>query len=226
MKNLKLDDILNIVNNEKEKRGFINYAPCYPMLRVMNEQLYIAVMISDCKKDIWNESSKADYWCLIDPKSYQIIEYNKTSEKDYMRKYTSIPNINKENELSILEKSKVIEYENFLLEDIQKTEITIQKELSSALNGKIVIDNKAVNINDYIMDNLQKLIKIKSKELVDLLLQSKYSLITVCYDNLWNEIIKEYTQNGIINKEKIKLCIKVMQCYYSNMIGIQEFFNI
>ena len=76
------------------------------------------------------------------------------------------------------------------------------------------------------MDNLKEIVKIKAKEIVDILVQSKYSLITICYDNLFNQIIKEYKENNIINKDKMRLCIRVMNNYYYGIVGIEEFFNI
>ena len=227
MEKLKLDDILNIVNEAKEKRGFENYAPCYPMLRIVGNKLYIAVMISDLKNDIWNKNSncKPEYWCLIDINTHQILEYNKTSEKDFITGTLSEKS-NEQNELSELEEVKAEEYTNYFLNDILKTELPLQKELFKELNDKVVIEGKEINLNSYMMDNLEDVVKIKAKELVDILLQSKYSLITICYENLFNEIIDEYKGNGKININKINLCIKVMQNYYYGIIGIKEFFNV
>ena len=228
MKRLVLDDLLNIVNEEKEKRGLENYAPCYPMLRIVNDKLYIAVLISNVEEDIWNidSNSKPEYWCLIDIDSLKIIEFNNTSDKDYVIDKLNSDNKDGKNELSRFETLKEKEYIDYLLNDIRNSDIPLQSDLFKCLNGEIEIDNKNVNINDYIMDNLKEIVKIKAKEIVDILVQSKYSLITICYDNLFNQIIKEYKENNIINKDKMRLCIRVMNNYYYGIVGIEEFFNI
>ena len=43
MNNLNLDKYLNIVNDEKVKKGLTNYIPLYPMLRMENEKLYVSI---------------------------------------------------------------------------------------------------------------------------------------------------------------------------------------
>ena len=228
MKNLKLNDILNIVNEEKEKRGMENFAPCYPMLRIVDNKLYIAVMISDFNSNIWEQGSNCipEYWCLLDPKNHKILEYNKTSEKKFAEGKISALKPNITNELLEFEERKKIEYEKMIINDVKQSKLPLQDKIFKSLNGEISLNNKTININDYIMENLDDLIKIKSKELVDILVQSKYSLITICYDNLFSEIINEYNNSGNINKEKMKLCIEIMQNYYYGITGIKEFFNL
>lgn len=88
------------------------------------------------------------------------------------------------------------------------------------------IDGEKVNINDYLLSNLEEDIKEKIDDLVDILVQSKYGSITFYYDNLFNQIIKDYKKDGTIRKDKIKLCIEIMNNYYDGVIGIDNFFNI
>ena len=66
----------------------------------------------------------------------------------------------------------------------------------------------------------------KVKELIDILMQSKYGLITLCYDNLYNKIIDIYKNDNIIDFEKLNVCIEVMNNYYYGVIGIDDFFNL
>ena len=228
MDNLNLDKILEIVNNEKEKKGLEEYVPCYPMLRVVDNKLYIAVLISNIKDNVWNSNPgfKASYWCLIDINSLKIIEFNKTNKKDYIIKKTSNDKLKEKNELIEFEENKKDEYIDYLLNNINKSELSLQKDLFDALKGEFYINNKKTNINNYIMDNLKEVIEIKVKEIVDILVQSKYSLLTIYYDNLFNEIVKEYKDNNSINLDKIKLCIRIMNNYYYGIIGIDELFNI
>lgn len=88
------------------------------------------------------------------------------------------------------------------------------------------IDGEKVNINDYLLSNLEEEIKDKIDDLVDILVQSKYGSITFYYDMLFNQIIREYQKDNNINKNNIKLCIEIMNNYYDGVIGIDNFFNI
>ena len=112
------------------------------------------------------------------------------------------------------------------MNDIKKDELPIQKKLSKVLNNELEVDEEKVNIQDYIMANIETELKEKVKELVDLLVQSKYSSITFYYETLYNQIIREYKENNVINKEKMALCIEIMNNYYYGVIGIKNFFNI
>ena len=121
---------------------------------------------------------------------------------------------------------KTLEYQEYLMNDIKKDELPIQKKLSKVLNNELEVDEEKVNIQDYIMANIETELKEKVKELVDLLVQSKYSSITFYYETLYNQIIREYKENNVINKEKMALCIEIMNNYYYGVIGIKNFFNI
>lgn len=88
------------------------------------------------------------------------------------------------------------------------------------------IDGERVNINDYLLSNLEEDIKSKVNELVNVLIWSKYGSITFYYDNLFNQILNEYKDKKIVNNDKIKLCIEIMNNYYDGVIGIDNFFNI
>ena len=90
----------------------------------------------------------------------------------------------------------------------------------------MIIEGEKVNINDYLLSNLEEDIKEKVNELVELLIQSKYGAITFYYDQIFSDIINNYKKNKIIDKEKIKLCIEIMNNYYDGVIGIDNLFNI
>jgi len=230
MDNLNLDKILEIVNEEKNKKGLEEYLPLFPMLRVEEGKLFIGVLLSHKEDKIWDiESSlKAEYWALLDIDNLNVIEINKTEDKDYIN---GIINDNKENkfnlkELSEYEVRKTLEYQEYLMNDIKMDELPIQKKLSKVLNNELEVDGEKVNIQDYIMANIETDLKEKVKELVDLLVQSKYSSITFYYETLYNQIIREYKENNIINNEKMNLCIEIMNNYYYGVAGINNFFNL
>ena len=229
MTNLNLDKYLNVANEEKVKHGLKDYAPLYPMLRVNNNKLYIGVMFTKPNDNVWdiNEQIKPSYWILIDTKDLSIIEFNKTEEKDFVIG-TLIPKdiTNKQKEISKYTVEKTLQYEKYLIEDIKNDGLPIQKKLATILNDEIDVDGNKVNINDYLISNLEEDIKEKVKELVNVLVCSKYGSLTFYYDNLFSQIVNKYDNEGIIDKEKMKLCIEIMNNYYDGVIGIDKFFNI
>ena len=229
MNNLNLDKYLNIVNDENVKRGLTTYIPLYPMLRVENEKLYVGVMLTEEKDNVWSkeEHIKPEYWVLIDIDEDKIVEFNKTEDKDFV-----IGNIvpkntdNKQQEISKYTVKKTLQYKNYLINDIKNEELPLQKKLSNILGSEMEIDGEKVNINDYLLSNLEEDIKSKINDLVDILIQSKYGSITFYYDKLFNNIINKFKKDNIIDNEKIKLCIEIMNNYYDGVIGIDNLFNI
>ncbi len=229
MNNLNLDKYLNIANEEKLKRKMDNYIPFYPMLRCENNNLFIGVLLTHEEDNVWDIKGnvKPEYWILIDPISEKIISFNKTEEKDFVIGQVIPKNtIEKEKELSKYTVEKTLQYQNYLIDDIKNEQIPIQKKLSSILGNEIIIDNEKININDYLLSNLEEEIKTKVKDLVDILIASKYGSITFYYDELLNQIINDYKEDKKIDKEKIKLCINIMNYYYDGVVGIDNFFNI
>lgn len=229
MNNLNLDKYLNITNKEKIKRGLENFIPLYPMLRQENGKLYVGVMITDENDNVWSkdEQIKAEYWVLIDIKTDKILEFNKTEEKDFVcGKLIPKDTKNKEKEMSKYTVEKTLQYKNYLINDIKNEKLPLQKRLADVLGDNMEIDGENVNINDYLLSNLEEDIKQKIDDLVDILVQSKYGSITFYYDNLFKQIINDYKKDGTIRKDKIKLCIEIMNNYYDGVIGIDNFFNI
>lgn len=229
MNNLNLDKYLNIANEEKIRRGLETYIPLYPMLRVVDNILYVAVMLTFEKDNVWEIEGnvKPEYWVLIDVNTNEILEFNKTEDKDFVIGNVIPKNIeSKQKEISKYTVEKTLQYKNYLIEDIKNEELPLQKRLSNILGNEIEIDGDMVNINDYLLSNLEEDIKSKVNDLVDILIQSKYGSITFYYDQLFSSIIKEYKDNKIIDKDKIKLCIEIMNNYYNGVICIDNVFNI
>ena len=229
MNNLNLDKYLNIVNAEKIKKGLTTYIPLYPMLRMESGKLYVGVMLTDDKDNVWSkeEQIKPEYWALIDIDNDKILEFNKTEDKDFVIGNLIPKNTdNKQKEISKYTVEKTLQYKNYLIEDIKNEELPLQKKLSSILGSEMEIDGEKVNINDYLLSNLEEDIKSKIEDLVDILIQSKYGSITFYYDNLFQQIINNYQTNQVIDNEKVKLCIEIMNNYYDGVVGIDNFFNI
>lgn len=229
MNDLNLDKYLSIVNKEKEKKGLENYIPLYPMLRVEQEKLYIGVALTKDTDNIWSkeESVKPEYWALIDINNEEILEFNKTEDKDFVVGATIPKNIeNKEKEISQYTVEKTLQYKNYLMDDIKNEKLPLQKKLSEILGDTAKISGETVNINDYLLSNLEDDIKAKIDSLVNVLINSKYGSIIFYYDILFNRILTEYKQNNKINKENLKLCAEIINYYYDGAVGIDNFFNI
>lgn len=153
--------------------------------------------------------------------------FNKTDEKDFVYGKLILKDTkNKEKEISKYTVEKTLQYKNYLINDIKNEKLPLQKRLADILGDDMEIDGEKVNINDYLLSNLEEDIKQKIDDLVDILVQSKYGSITFYYDNLFKQIINDYKKDGIISKDKIKLCIEIMNNYYDGVIGIDNFFNI
>lgn len=231
MNDLKLDKYLNIANEEKMKRGLGEaYAPLYPMFRLVNEKLYIGIMLSSLDENVWNanERIKPGYWMLIDPASLQVVEFNKTNEKDFVvGKLIQKNNENKQKEISKYIVNKTLQYKNYLKEDIKNDKLLlVQQKVSDMLNNVVKVSDEEIDINDYLIANIESDIDKKVDELVDLLVQTKYGTITFYYDILFDSVTQEYINHEGINKDKMKLCIEIMNNYYDGVIGIDNFFNI
>lgn len=229
MNNLNLDKYLNIVNEEKIKKGLTTYIPLYPMLRVENEKLYVGVMLTEEKDNVWSkeEHIKPEYWVLIDIDEDKIVEFNKTKDKDFVIGNLVPKNTdNKQQEISKYTVKKTLQYKNYLINDIKNEELPLQKKLSNILGSEMEIDGEKVNINDYLLSNLEEDIKSKINDLVDILIQSKYGSITFYYDQLFTNIVNRFKKDNVIDNEKIKLCIEIMNNYYDGVIGIDNLFNI
>lgn len=229
MNNLKLDKYLNIANDEKLKRKLDRYIPLYPLLRLENDKLYVGVLLTSDEDNVWdkNESIKPEYWVLIDPVTDEVVSFNKTEEKDFVIGELIKKDVSqKEKEISKYTVEKTLEYQNYLINDIRNEKLPIQNKLSSIMGNDITLDNEKVNINDYLLSHLEEDIKEKVKDLVDILVSSKYGAITFYYNELFTDIINEYCNDNKIDIDKIKLCIDLINYYYDGVIGIDNFFNI
>ena len=229
MNSLNLDKYLDIANEEKIKRGLGNYIPLYPMLRNCDGKLYICVVLTEENDNVWELSGnvKPEYWILIDAQNDSIIEFNKTEDKDFVVGNLTPKNIsNKQKEISKYTVEKTLQYKNYLIEDIKNEKLPLQKRLSTILGDEAEINGEIVNINDYLLSNLEEDIKTKINDLVDILIHSKYGSITFYYDNLFNQIVSNYKNNKTIDTDKMKLCIEIMNDYYDGVVGIDNIFNV
>lgn len=229
MNNLNLDKYLNIANEEKIKRGLETYMPLYPMLRKADNKLYVCVPLTREEDKVWEYSGnvKPEYWILIDIITNKIIEFNKTSDKDFVIGDLILKKVEeKQKEVSKYTVEKTLQYKEYLLNDIKNEKLPLQKKLSDILDDEMEIDGNLVNINEYIISNLEEDINKGIDELIKILIYSKYGSYTFYYDMLLKQIISDYSKNKEINIDKLNICSKIINNYYDGVIGIDNIFNI
>lgn len=223
-----LNKYLNIANEEKKKHGLDDYAPLYPMFRLEDGKLYVGVMLTSMDQNVWeiNGSVIPKYWMLIDAKTNEVVKFNEDSsyiEGDIIKKN----NDDKQKEISKFIVEKKLQYKNYFLEDMKSDRLLlIQDKVASLLDNKVNVDGEEINIDEYLFSHVKDEVEDKINELVDILVTTKYGTITYYYDILVKNIVDEYVEKQIINKEKLKLCIEIMNKYYEGVIGIENFFNL
>ncbi len=225
MNNFKFDKYLNIVNEEKVKHGLELYSPLYPMFRMVDGKLYVAVMLTSDDDNVWSKDSnvKPEYWVLIDIETDKIVSFNKTEENDFV-----LGNViektydNSDKEISKYTVMKTVEYKDYLKNDIKNFKMPIGEKLEKLLGKEIEIDGEKVNIDDYVFANIEEEISDKLNQLVEMMLWTKYGSIIFYYDLLFTKIIKEEK----VDLEKVKLCIEIMNNYYPGVKYIDNLFNI
>lgn len=223
-----LDTYLSLVNEAKKEKGLNDYTPLYPMLRVEEGKLYIAVLLVKETDNIWDrkEACKAHYWVLIDIDQKKIVEFNKTEEKDYVGEQVINLELNDhKKEMSMYFVDKALKYKEYLMNDIKNDYLPIQNKVMDVLK-EIEIDGEKVNFKDYLYANIESKISDKINELVDVVMKEKYHSMIVLYESLMNQIITDYKSKKEFDKQEILLCLEIMSNYYEGIIGIDHLFNL
>lgn len=223
-----LDTYLSLVNEAKKEKGLNDYTPLYPMLRVEEGKLYIAVLLVKETDNIWDrkEACKAHYWVLIDIDQKKIVEFNKTEEKDYVGEQIINLELNDhKKEMSMYFVDKALKYKEYLMNDIKNDYLPIQNKVMDVLK-EIEIDGEKVNFKDYLYANIESKISDKINELVDVVMKEKYHSMIVLYESLMNQIITDYKSKKEFDKQEILLCVEIMSNYYEGIIGIDHLFNL
>lgn len=223
-----LDTYLSLVNEAKKEKGLNDYTPLYPMLRVEEGKLYIAVLLVKENDNIWDrkEARKAHYWVLIDIDHKKIVEFNKTEEKDYVGEQIINLELNDhKKEMSMYFVDKALKYKEYLMNDIKNDYLPIQNKVMDVLK-EIEIDGEKVHFKDYLYANIESKISDKINELVDVVMKEKYHSMIVLYESLMNQIITDYKSKKEFDKQEILLCLEIMSNYYEGIIGIDHLFNL
>ena len=229
------DTITEAIVKQLEERNLSNFVTLFPMLRKENDKLLLGTLVEINNNELIKKGciTRPRYWVIIDNDNYQIIELNKTEEKDYMD--TSIIPLDKEfednfvkvkKELGEYETAKRIEYQKYLTENIKTDILNGHNEILDAINNTLIINNSKVNAEEYLVSNIEEEIEEQVNDLVSIIINQKYSAIIYYYQTIIEEILNEYKDTGIINLEKMKLAATILDKYYGDAYGIKYFFNI
>ena len=234
--NIKFCDIVteNIVT-ELEKKNLGNFFALFPMLRKEDDNLLLGTLIEieDEELNKKGKITRPKYWVVLDNETLKIKEFNKTEEKDYME--TLIIPLDKEFEDNFTkEKKELIKYEldkrtqytNYLLKDVKDEVINAESNILDAINHTLILDNKEVSAEDYLIANIEEEIKKEVEELIKLVVNNKYSAIIYYYQTLIEDILNEYKKTKNINIKKMKLASTILSKYYGEVYGIKYFFNV
>lgn len=218
------DKILNIVNEEKKEKGLNNYAPLLPSIIRKDDDLKILVLLTKDEDNVWDikENIKADYWVVLNIKTLKIEEFNKTSDKSYLSKDFIKADRDDAKEITKYMINKKIEYKKYFMYDLVKESMIEQEKYSKLIDDKIKVDDKYVNISDYIKADLEKealsLIEDITDKMSELITRAKYSVITYYYDELFNRTVDEYLNDKKISEEKMDAIIEILKNYYVGVL--------
>ena len=224
----KLDMYLDLVNEVKKEKGLDTYIPLYPMLRTEGNKLFVVVLLVKDTDNIWNreEAIKASYWALIDIENNQVIEFNKTEDKDYENGKFIHKEVGSNNkEMSMYFVDKTLKYKEYLMNDIKNDHLPLQNKIIEVLNNEIEIDDEKVNLKEYLFANLESEVSQKINELVEFIMKEKYHSMIVLYETLVKNIVTDYKSKKTIDEEKMNLCMEMMNNYYEGIIGIESLFH-
>lgn len=229
------DKITNKIYEIMKQNNLEDGITLFPMLRKENDKLLLGSLIEINDEKLFNKDKvvRPKYWIIIDINNYNLIELNKTEEKDYMD--SSLIPFNKEfddtfkEEMKELEKysiNKNIQYREYLMNDIKNEIINTQSNILDSINNTLIVDNEKVSATDYLIANIEEEINKEVKELVNLITTNKYSSIIYYYQSLIEEILNEYKNTNNINIDKMKLASQILESYYGEYCGIKYFFNV
>lgn len=234
--NIKFCDEITTKSVEQLKnKNLGNFYTLFPMLRKENDKLLLGTLV-----EIENEEqqkrgmiSRPKYWIILDNDNYNILEFNKTKEKDYMD--TNIIPLDKEyedtfskeqKELIKYEVNKRLQYNDYFMNDIKDEIIHSSNNILKRINNKIIVDNEEIDAKDYLIANITEEIEKQVENIISLVVNNKYSAIIYYYQTLIEEILTEYKKTNNINIEKMKLASNILDEYYGEVYGIKYFFNV
>ena len=234
--NIKFCDEITTKSVEQLKnKNLGNFYTLFPMLRKENDKLLLGTLV-----EIENEEqqkrgmiSRPKYWIILDNDNYNILEFNKTKEKDYMD--TNIIPLDKEyedtfskeqKELIKYEVNKRLQYNDYFMNDIKDEIIHSSNNILKRINNKIIVDNEKIDAKDYLIANITEEIEKQVENIISLVVNNKYSAIIYYYQTLIEEILTEYKKTNNINIEKMKLASNILDEYYGEVYGIKYFFNV
>lgn len=234
--NLKFsDNVTDKIYKIMKENNLENGVTLFPMLRKEKDKLLLGSLIEINNEELFNKDKvvRPKYWVILDINDYSLVELNKTIDKDYMD--TNLIPLEKEyddifkKEMKELDKfsiDKKMQYIEYLMGDIKNEILNTQNKMLDNINNTLIVGNEKVSATDYLIANIEEEIDNQVKDLVELIVNNKYSAIIYYYQALIEEILNEYKETNNINIEKIKLASSILGTYYGESYGIKYFFNV
>ena len=232
-KNIESCDKFVASVNKIMKEKNIDGICLFPMLRKVGDKLLLGTLIDDLGDLANDKITRSKYWVLLDMKDYSLIEFNKTSENDYMD--TEIIPLDKEfndvfkEGIKTTQKfalEKEAQYKEYLMNDIKEEILNMHQDKLNMIDNKLIVDNNVISAEDYLISNAFEEINKQVEQLIETITNIRYSSVIYYYQSLIEEIIAEYLDENTINEEKLTLASKILDSYYGESYGIKYFFNI
>ena len=138
---VNVDKFLGIANKEKRKYGLNNdYCAMISILRKIDDKLYVVVPFIKSDDKVWKKDGGIvpEYYSVIDPKETKILEFNKTTEENFVIKDIKRNNSDGsfEKEISKYIVDTKLKYKNYIKDDIKNNELlSYQNKVSNILSS-------------------------------------------------------------------------------------------
>ena len=178
---VNVDKFLGIANKEKRKYGLNDdYCAMVSMLRIIDDKLYVVVPFVRSDDKVWKKDSGIvpEYYSVIDPKEMKLLEFNKTTEKNFVikdiKKNNSDGSFDKEISRYIVDTK--LKYKNYIKDDIKNNMASEYPSFSKMMESWTDVNNPfqdsyIVSVKD-VRDINETVTTIKNLDNVDIV---KYS---------------------------------------------------
>ena len=183
---------LDIANEKVKELGlFDKYVGCFPMLKVNDNRLNVAIYFSDDSVDIWDSDTYIDakYEVLIDAKTEEIISYGEVRPISAEKNYYSYDVRDK--------------YSELIMMDFTRGEENAITDLKG--------------FREFFADNLGKKLDITLSSIEEMVKCGREAYLYYYYDELFAKVLKEYLDNGAIDMDSINKSYEVIKEFYKGI---------
>ena len=183
---------LDIANEKIKELGlFDKYVGCYPMLKVNDNKLNVAIYFSDDSVDIWDSDTYIDakYEVLIDAKTEEIISYGEVQPISAEKNYYSYDVRDK--------------YSELIMTDFTRGEENAITDLKG--------------FREFFAHNLGRKLDITLSSIEEMVKCGREAYLYYYYDELFAKVLKEYLDNDVIDTDSINKSYEVIKEFYKGI---------